>query len=165
MFRRMFAAVALLGTAMPVLAQTQAPNSDLDSRKISDGITEEYVRAYNAGSAAGVAATFAQGATFVTPAGPVLHGRQAIEAAISSRINAGWTRQTASASEAYRMDNAIWAVGNYMLTGSGPMEGKTINGRYTHIIRREGDAWRTILLMGNILPQQDPTGMSGTSAR
>jgi uncharacterized protein (TIGR02246 family) len=163
--RRLFTTAAMAGIAVPAVAQTRASASDPESQKISDALTEEYIRAYNAGNAGGVAATFSESSAFVTPAGPVLHGRQAIEAAIGNRMRAGWTRQTASATEAHRMGDAIWAIGEYTLTGSGPVEGKTLSGRYTHILQREGNAWRAMLLMGNILPQQDPTGMSSTQTR
>src|SRR5215218_8141572 len=73
-----------------------------------------------------------------------------------------WRRQTGKVTKANALgDDAIWAVGDYTRIGS---DGGRIGGRYSEALIRDGDAWFIRMLMGNLVPSQDPTGMSGASA-
>jgi hypothetical protein len=64
--------------------------------------------AYNSGNPASIAALFAKGGVYLTPAGTLLTDPQAMEKAIDGRIKAGWTKETVKATAAHTAGDQVW---------------------------------------------------------
>jgi|SRR5271166_905120 len=114
----------------------------------------KWVSAYNAGDAHALAALFTENGVFNAPSGAVLKGREAIEKALSGRIKAGWTTEMITTTDSGAAGNAIWAAGDYTLTGSGEVSGKQTNGHFGWVIVRDGEAWHIAMLTANAAPQK-----------
>jgi ketosteroid isomerase-like protein len=84
----------------------------------------------------------------------VIKGREAIEKALGGRIKAGWTKETVTTTDAGAAGNAVWASGDYALTGSGEVAGKESSGHFGWVLVRDGDAWRAAMLTANVGPQK-----------
>ena len=132
---------------------------DQTARQAMDETAKSFQTAYNAGNAAGIAALFTKDGVYLTPAGTALSDPQSIAAAINGRIKAGWTKETVSPSGAHAAGNMVWGYGDYSIVGTGPNEGKQIGGKYSMVLSREGDKWLINMLIGNLKPTQDVTGM------
>lgn len=154
----------VVGFATPVLAQqaggTSNPQDPLQRVKES---AQKWVDAYNAGDAAKVAGLLAEDAIVVSPSGTILRGRPEIEAGIANRMKAGWTRQSLTPLEAYESGDITWVIGEYTLYGSGPNDGKKIEGRYANVIVRREDRWVGKMTISNINPTQDILQYRATS--
>jgi len=123
-------------------------------------ITQAWDAAYNAGNPAGVAALFAPGFVFATPGGTLLHDKAAIENAIAGRLKAGWTTEDITVIEAHPVGDAVWILTHYTIEGSGPNAGKKIGGYAGQVLMREGSDWQFRLLIANLEPPKDVTGMA-----
>jgi uncharacterized protein (TIGR02246 family) len=158
-------AFALCLATGSVLAQGSTV-SEQDARQAADSAAKKFETAYNAGDAAGIASLFAESGTYLTPGGTVLSGsdRQAIERAIAGRMKAGWTSETVKITEAHAAGNAVWATGEYGLTGTGQSSGKQISGHFAEVLTRDGNDWRFRMLIANLTPSHDVTGMAAASA-
>ena len=110
-------------TAAPAFAEQGAAISQQDARQAADTVENKFVASYNAGNAAEVAVPFTTDATYATAGGSVLSGPQAIEKAIAARIKTGWTKESVAISEAHAVGNAVWALGEYSIVGSGQNSG------------------------------------------
>ncbi|HYZ22666.1 MAG TPA: nuclear transport factor 2 family protein [Rhodopila sp.] len=166
MIRRTLTAclVAALVSWAPALAQQgpaqQGPAiSDQAAQDAAVTISRQFGTNYNAGNAAGVASLFADQTEYFTPAGKVLRNRRDIEAAIADRIKAGWTKEEGILSEAHAAGNMVWLTGRYSLIGSGKNEGKRIGGHFAGLLIQEGQNWRFRMLIANLTPTRDMTGM------
>ena len=110
-------------TAAPAFAEQGAAISQQDARQAADTVENKFVASYNAGNAAEVAVLFTTDATHATAGGSVLSGPQAIEKAIAARIKTGWTKKSVAISKAHAVGNAVWALGEYSIVGSGQNSG------------------------------------------
>lgn len=160
MLARTLTAVVFFGVAMPAMAQSTGTISEANATEAADRISQAWDTAYNAGKPAGVAALFAPGSVFATPGGTLLHDNAAIENAIDGRLKAGWTTENVTVIEAHPAGDEVWALVNYTITGSGPNAGKKIDGYAGQVLVREGSDWRFRLLIANLKPPQDVTGMA-----
>ncbi len=163
MLARMLTAVVFFGVAMPAMAQSTGTVSEASATEAASKMAQAWDTAYNDGNPAGVAALFAADSTFATPAGTLLHDHAAIENAIGGRIKAGWTTENITIVEAHPAGDDVWALTDFTITGSGPNAGKKIGGYAGMVLVREGSDWRMRLLIGNIKPPQDVTGMATTT--
>ncbi len=150
--------------AGPVLAQQGSVVSEQDAQQAANTISKKFETVYNAGDGAAIASLFAEGGTYLTPGGTVLSDRQAMEKAIAGRIKAGWTNETVKVTAAHAAGNAVWAIGEYSIVGTGQNSGKQISGHFAEMLTRSGPEWRFIMLMANLTPSQDITGMAATAA-
>ena len=160
MLARMLTAVVFFGVAIPAMAQSTGTVSAASATEAASKLAEAWDTAYNDGKPAGVAALFAAGSVFVTPAGTLLHDHAAIENAIGGRLKAGWTTENITVIEAHPAGDDVWALLNYTITGSGPNAGKQIGGYAGELLVREGSDWRFRLVIANLKPPQDVTGMA-----
>jgi uncharacterized protein (TIGR02246 family) len=167
MLVRLFAATALaaLCASGPVLAQQGGTVSEQTAREAADSVTRQFVSAYNAGNPSGIAALFAKDTVYLTPAGTILTDPQQIEKAIAGRIKAGWTQETVKVIAAHPAGDAVWAIGEYAIAGTGANSGKQIGGNYAAVLTREGSQWRFAMLIGNLKPARDVTGMGTATAK
>lgn len=136
--------VLMVGLVFPAQAQ--------DASKAAEDIGKKWVAAYDAGDAAAIAALFTPDGVFIPPSGAVLKGRDAIEKALAGRMKAGWTKETVNVTTAGAAGNAGWAVGDYVLIGSGENEGKQLPGKFGETLVHESDGWRLIMLIGSSPP-------------
>ncbi len=141
-----------VGLSVLLLAAPLAAKAQDAATKIATDTSAKWVAAYDAGDAAAIAALFSADGTFDAPSGAVIKGREAIMKALAGRIKAGWTSETISVREAHAAGDAIWATGEYSLTGSGEVEGKHASGNFGEVFVRDGDDWRLVLLTANVIP-------------
>jgi uncharacterized protein (TIGR02246 family) len=165
--RRALAASALaaLCVAGPARAQQAPAVSEQAAREAAEAVIQRFAAEYNSGNAAGVAALFAQRGVLLTAGGTMVTGRQDIERAFAGRLKAGWTKETIKVAEAHPAGEAIWAIGDYAIAGTGPNSGRQIGGYFAEVLEREGAEWRFRMLIGNLRPAQDVTGMAAASSR
>jgi uncharacterized protein (TIGR02246 family) len=138
--------------AAPALAQGTAV-SPQDGRQVAEGIESKWMASYNSGNASGVAGLFAPDGTYVSSVGAVVNGPQAIQAAVTARINAGWPKLTTTVLQASVVGDAAWLLGEYTYTGIGPNSGKQQRGHFAKVLTKDGADWRIRLLIGNTTPQ------------
>lgn len=150
-------AVAILCTVGASHAQTTTDKAALEALEAT---AARFQSAYNAGNPAGIAALFAKGGVYLTPAGTLLTDPQAMEKAVDGRIRAGWTKETVKATAAHAAGDQVWGYGEYSIAGTGANEGKQIGGGYAMVLSRDGGDWRINMLVGNLKPTQDVTGMA-----
>ncbi len=162
MRRTLIPSMLAICLAGPVLAQGPAV-SEQDAQQAANTISKKFETAYNAGDAAGIASLFADGGTYLTPGGTVLSDRQAMATAIAGRIKAGWTNETVKVTAAHAAGDAVWAIGEYAIMGTGQNSGKQISGHFAEVLTRSGPEWRFSMLMANLTPSQDITGMAAPS--
>ena len=167
MLRRLSAAtiLAALCAAGPALAQQAGAASETDAKQIAGKIAAAWDEAYNAGNPAGIAALFAPGGLWLTPGGTMLRDHQEMEKAIGARIKTGWTKESINLIEAHPVGDAIVALLDYAVLGSGPNAGKQIGGYAMEWLAREGSNWRIRMLVANLKPVQDVTGMAAATAK
>ncbi len=151
--------------AGPALAQQAGPVSETDAKQIAGKIMVAWDDAYNTGNPAGVAALFVPDGLCVTPGGTMLRDRQEIERAIGARIKTGWTKESVNVIEAHPVGDAVVALVDYVILGSGPNAGKQIGGYGMQWLAREGSDWRIRMLIANLKPVQDVTGMAAATAK
>jgi ketosteroid isomerase-like protein len=147
----------------PALAQQTPLVSEREAREAGLQVAGKFEAAYNAGDAAAVARLFATKTTYFTPGGTVLSDHQAIEMAIAGRIKAGWTHELVKLGEAHPAGDAVWITGEYSLTGTGDNKGKQIGGHFCNVLIQEGGAWRIRMLLANLTPTEDVTGMAAAA--
>lgn len=164
MRRTLIPSVLAICLAGPVLAQQGPAVSEQEDQQAANTISKNFETAYNAGDGAGIASLFADGGTYLTPGGKVLSDRQAMEKAIAGRIKAGWTNETVKVTAAHAAGDAVWAIGEYAIMGTGQNSGKQIGGHFAEVLMRSRPEWRFIMLMANLTPSQDVTGMAPTAA-
>jgi ketosteroid isomerase-like protein len=145
----------------PACAQMSAA-SDQEAWQIAEVMAKRFETAYNTGDVAAISNLFVDNAYYFTPGGTVLYGwdRQAIQRAIAARIRAGWTKEVVKVTEAHSAGEAVWVTGEYGISGTGQNEGKQITGYFAQVITRSGGEWRFRLVIANLKPSQDITGMS-----
>src|SRR4051812_8896348 len=142
-------------------AQTSVA-SDQEAWQIAEMMANKFQTAYNMGDVATIANLFVDNGYYFTPGGTVLYGwdRQAIQRAIAARIRAGWTKEVVKITEAHSAGEAVGGTGEYGISGTGQNEGKQISGYFAQVITRSGGEWRFRLVIANLTPAQDITGMS-----
>jgi ketosteroid isomerase-like protein len=153
----------LATTAVAILCAADAPRAQTTDKAALEALEATAARfqsAYNAGNPAGIAALFAKGGVYLTPAGTLLTDPQAMEKAVDGRIKAGWTKETVKATAAHAAGDQVWGYGEYTLAGTGANEGKQIGGGYAMVLSRDSGDWRINMLIGNLKPTQDVTGMA-----
>jgi uncharacterized protein (TIGR02246 family) len=146
MHSKLLALVLFAFVSSPVYAQ--------DAKKTADDFAAKWVAAYDAGDASALAGLFTPNAVFNAPSGAVIKGREAIEKALGGRMKAGWTKEMVTTTDAGAAGNAVWASGDYALTGSGEVAGKESAGHFGWVLVRDGDAWRAAMLTANVGPQK-----------
>ena len=157
-----FLAGVLAQTAVsPAYAQMSAA-SDEEAWQIAELMAKKFQAAYNMGDVASISNLFMDNAYYFTPGGTVLYGwdRQGIQRAIAARIRAGWTKEIVKVTEAHSAGEAVWVTGEYGISGTGENEGKQITGHFAQVITRSGGEWRFRLVIANLKPSKDITGMS-----
>src|ERR1700687_1253697 len=128
--------------ALFLIAIVSSPASAQDAKKTADDFAAKWVATYNGGDAPALAGLFTPNGVFNAPSGAVIKGREAIEKALAGRIKAGWAKETVTTTDAGAAGNAVWASGDYALTGSGEVAGKESSGHFGWVLVHDGDAWR-----------------------
>ncbi|MDB5406227.1 MAG: nuclear transport factor 2 [Rhodospirillales bacterium] len=160
--RPLMMAMLAVGLALPASAQQRSTMSQEEARQAADAVATKWADTYNKGDASGIAGIFTEDGTFVTPGGPVLSGRQAIEKSIADRMKLGWTQETVKVRDAHPVGDAVWAIGEYTLIGSGQNGGKQISGPWVEVLTRDGGTWHMRVLMASTAPPP-PAEATGTS--
>jgi uncharacterized protein (TIGR02246 family) len=135
----------IIGLVVPAMAEDNA-------KKVADELAAKWEAAYNAGDPGKIASMFASDGAFNPPSGVLVKGKDAIEKGLAGRMKAGWTKETVSVTEAHSVGNAIWAVGDYNLIGTGEMAGKETGGKFGEVLVKEGNDWHLVMLTANVTP-------------
>lgn len=96
-------------------------------------------RAWNSHGAAATAQLYTEDSVLV--GGAIAIGRLAIERSLGMLSAAGWTRIAIKLVIAREMNGVVLAACEFTATGSGPTEGKTLNGRSSHVLTCIGGRW------------------------
>src|SRR5712691_9840022 len=133
-------AIVMLAACAP-----KAPNTAADEAALRAD-PEEWMKAYNAGNADGVAALYAEDAILLPPGAPAVTGRAAIRDFIAAE-----TPKSKAAQLTFKSDDITgvgvsgdmgWLSGIYSVTdGSGATVDK---GKYLSVYRRVKDDWQLI---------------------
>ena len=166
MLRTFISSVLALGlAATPVLAQQGAATvSEQEARQAADLIAKKFETFYNAGDAAGIAKLFTDDGIYVAPSGTILADHQMMEKAVSGRIKAGWTKETVKVMEAHPAGQDVWLLGEYTIVGTAENAGKQIGGYFSYVLTRKANDWQIRMLIANLKPTQDVTGMAATAS-
>ena len=146
-----------ISIAVPAFAQ-QANTPDPQLRQRLEAVIKKHTDALDKNDAAAVAANFTEDGVFVTPDGSFF-GREAIEkhyAEDFKQIHLSNNTATPDEDSPHIIGtagNEVWMNAKYSLTvkgqNFGPVEQK---GNLCSILVREGDAWKTRMLIWNVTP-------------
>ena len=67
--------------------------------------------------------------------------------------------------EAHPAGDNVWALVSYNIDGSGQENGKSIGGYAVQVLKRDGSDWHLAMLIGNLKPTQDLTGMAAVKPK
>lgn len=135
--------LAALCIALPTAtAQTAAPKTDTRGQPISADeaairqIPEDWIRFYNAGDAAKVAALYTDDGYYLS-AHIMAHGRHAIEAYWERGINAGGHLDFIKPLTVYFTGDLAYCAGTYQATNAG----LTVDGRILIVLKKVNGKW------------------------
>jgi uncharacterized protein (TIGR02246 family) len=138
-----FVLFAALCMALPLAAQqTVAPKPEVHERRMSVDeaaiwqISEDWVRLYNAGDPAKVAALYTEDGYYLS-AHILAHGRQAIEAYWERGIKAGGHIDFVKPLTVYYSGDLGYCAGTYQATNAGA----TVDGRILIVLRKVNGKW------------------------
>lgn len=111
-----------------------------------DDLRREYMRAYNASDAPGVAELFTRDGVLISSDGQLSSGRPAIEASLQEVFGLGVPELRVISEEVRPLNGWAGDLGTYVLTLDG---GETLSqtGRYVGLAREEDDRWRLVWLI------------------
>ncbi|MBS3651301.1 nuclear transport factor 2 family protein [Pseudaminobacter sp. 19-2017] len=155
--------LGILCVAGPALSHAATLN-DAAAHQAADEIMNKFQTAYNAARPAGIADLFAKDGVYLTPVGTRLTDRKDIEKVFDARFKAGWTVESIKPIEAHPAGDNVWFFGDYRIQGSGANQGKEIGGYFAQVLAKEGSDWKIRLMVGNIKPQTDVSGMAAATA-
>ena len=137
--RPLFAIIALaIGLAFPVAAQQQDTQ---EVTKAVKALLAEERESFQKKDAAGCAALYTSDAflVFLQPKLAAKQGHEAIQKHYQTVIDAGATNMTSEVEYVEMRGNDVaWAAGPYSIT----VKGKTIDGNWSGMLKREGGIWK-----------------------
>lgn len=113
--------------------------SKMSPEHIATEFIGEWERAWNSQGAAATAQLYTEDSVLVGAA--IAIGRAAIESSLGMLFAAGWTRIAIKLVNTREVDGVVLAAFEFTATGSGPTEGKILNGRSSHVLTRVGGPW------------------------
>lgn len=141
--KRSFLLFAALCLALPVaIPQAAAPKPEVRERPLSTDeadirhISENWIRFYNAGDAAKVAALYTEDGYYLS-AHVLAHGRQAIQAYWERGIKAGGHIDFIEPLTLYYTGDLAYCAGTYQATNAGV----TVDGRILIVLRKVNGKW------------------------
>jgi len=141
--KRAFVLYAALCIATPLPAQqTAPPKTEVHEQPTSVDeaavwrVSEDWVRFYNAGDAAKVAALYTEDGYYLS-AHILAHGRQAIEAYWERGIKAGGHIDFVKPLTVYYSRDLAYCAGTYQATNAGA----TVDGRILIVLRKVNGKW------------------------
>ncbi len=146
----------IIGVALALtIAASAGPGRAADSQELmaaAAAIGRSYDENYNAGNAAGMAALYAEDATFVSPVATIA-GRPAIEAYYRGRFAAGATGHTTRIVSVQPMGEGGYGIGQFSVHAPGPDgQMRELHGNLVTIYQHEGGAWHMRLLIASLAP-------------
>jgi ketosteroid isomerase-like protein len=129
-------------TLPPAVPQTAAPKPELYERTMSADeaairqVAEDWIRFYNAGDAAKVAALYTEDGYYLS-AHILAHGRPAIEAYWQRGIKAGGHLDFVKPLTLYYTGDLAYSAGTYQATNAGV----TVDGRILIVLRKVNGKW------------------------
>jgi uncharacterized protein (TIGR02246 family) len=148
--------IALIAVASVTSAATQ-PKKSMDARQAAEVVLAKFDVAFNKQDAAGIAALFVPGGTFV-PAlpsptlGAVMSGQQKIEKFFSAAFHTFTTESLKVVKAGPLGDTAVWAVADLHLTGQGQNGPVEIRGHVGTVFVRSGGTWKIQMTIANGKP-------------
>jgi len=114
-----------------------------ESKPRPEDVASEFIggweRTWNSQGAAATAQLYTEDTVLV---GSVIAiGRAAIEGSLGMLFAAGWTKITIKLINAREVGGVVLAACEFTATGSGPSEGKVLNGRSGHALTWVGGKW------------------------
>jgi uncharacterized protein (TIGR02246 family) len=114
-----------------------------ESKTSPEHIATEFIaaweHAWNSQGAAATAQLYSEDSVLV--GGAIAIGRAAIERSLGMLFAAGWTTIAIKLVNARAVDGLVLAACEFTATGSGPNEGKVLNGRSSHALTRIEGRW------------------------
>lgn len=111
------------------------------TRKNVESGEQMWLKAFNSGDAAGVAAMYTENARLLPPNSDILQGRTAIEPFIKGFIATG-AQLAFSLLDVHEAGNLAVSIGTYRLTIPGAAEER---GKFIEVWQRQGDgSWRIV---------------------
>ncbi len=114
-----------------------------DPKLSPENIAAEFIgrweRTWNAQGAAATAHLYTEDSVLVGAA--IAIGRPAIERSLGMLFAAGWTAIAIKLIDAREVGGVVLAACEFTATGSGPSQGKILNGRSSHVLTCVGGRW------------------------
>ena len=154
--------------ALPTFAQQkEAVDPKIVEQFFAGG--KKYAEAVNNNDAAAVAALYTEDAVFLTPQGPI-YGRKAIEKFFADDFQKWHHSNFIVNADQYSphiigtSGNEAWSNGKWSQTIKGQNFGPIqLNGYWSSITVREGDAWKILMDTTNVTPAPPATGTATPS--
>jgi uncharacterized protein (TIGR02246 family) len=139
----------LLASMMVWSAMAQA--SADDASKVTHDVIERYIRAYDSHDPSAIAKLFVPDGVFLPPNGaPIAQGQEALEKAFSGVIKNIGGHETINVIRIVPAGvDAVVAVTEFRIEGSGETVGKVLNGRAAITLTKTAEGWKYV----SIAPQ------------
>ena len=153
------AAVALLAGCQQAAVQPNSPAALEDIRLLNN----QFLKAFNAKDAAGVAAVYAEDAMLMPPNTPAVTTRPAIQFFTSTQFTPDVTGMLLNASENVVMGDYAYSMGYYTILGA---NNSTLDhGKFVEILKHGPDGWRIYRdIYNSDNPPTQPGAMPAPSA-
>ena len=134
--------VPLFGLVLSIQGSAYAASP----QEVVEKTRADYVAAFNAGDAAGVAGLYTEEAVYMPSTGERVEGRDAIKRYIEAGIKAGQSGLSVQPAETRQIGDAIYETGTYSMMAPG-LDGQkaTVKGNYLVLLRSAGDGKVQIL--------------------
>ena len=129
------AAIALLATGCQQVVQ---PDSPAALQEISE-LHSQFLKAFNAKDAAGLAATYSLDAMLMPPNAPAVKTRPAIQYYMTTQFSPQVSGMLLNATENVVMGNYGYSTGYYTLLGAGGTQ--VDHGKFIEILSHDQDGW------------------------
>jgi len=128
------ALLLIVGCAAPQQYNTDEARAGIEATNV------QFMDAFSAGEATGVAACYTEDAQFMPPNGEIVRGREGIQKAMQGLIDAGIKGIQFETVEVEGHGDTAYEVGRATLTGA---DGQTIDvAKYIVIWKKVGDEWK-----------------------
>ena len=127
-----------LAVAAALLAATPALADDSAAIGAQNAAFEQ---AFNAGDAAAVAALYTEDAVALPPGGPMVRGREAIQAMWQGALDGGFKDLALEAGELEVMGDTAWEMSTLSAAIAGENGETPFAGKYIVVWKKAGDDW------------------------
>lgn len=143
-------AAFLFGATM---AATGAYAGDDDITSAATKLARSYDENYNRQDAAAMAALYATDGVLVSPGGPLIRGRAALQAYYKNRFASGARDHESKVAEAHAMGEGGYGLGTFSVnTPQSDGNAKRLTGNIAYIYKHGPDGWRLQAVVPSVPP-------------